>query len=72
MVRAVMHIQKFLNARNVRYEPYGLWDHFPNAIYGQPNAIRRRTHSNTSSSSASSSGSLLSEEQDVDTDEKEE
>ena len=48
MVCAV--VQQFLNARNVRYEPHGLWDHFPDAIFGQPKATRRHTVSDSSSS----------------------
>ena len=63
MVRAVVHIQQFLNARNVRYEPHGLWEHFPDAIFGQPKATRRHTDSDSSSSdsdtSSTSSGSSL-------------
>ena len=39
MVRAIVHIQQLLN---VRYEPYGPWDHFSSGIYGQPKATRHR------------------------------
>ena len=61
MVRAVVHIQQFLNVRNVRYEPYGPWDHFPSGIYGQPPATRRRgsDSDSDSDSDSSSSGSSL-------------
>ena len=52
MVRAVVHIQQFLNVRNVRYEPYGPWDHFPSGIFGQPKATRRRGSDSDSDSSA--------------------
>ena len=43
--------------RNVRYEPYGPWDHFPSGFYGQPPATRRR--GSDSDSDSSSSGSSL-------------
>ena len=61
LVRAVVHIQQFLNVRNVRYEPYGPWDHFPSGIYGQPSATRRRGSDSDSDSDSvsSSSGSSL-------------
>ena len=70
MVRAVVHIQEILNARNVRYEPYDLLDHFPSTIYGQPKATRWRTDSDSSSLSSSSlsSSSLTSDNQDEDED----
>ena len=29
MVRAVVHIQQFINKRNVKYKPYSPWGHFP-------------------------------------------
>ena len=45
-----MHIQQFLNVRNVRYEPYGPWDHFPSGIYGQLKATRRCASDSDSSS----------------------
>ena len=40
-------------------EPYGPWDHFPDNIYGQPKATRRRTDSDSSSSSEKSSRSSI-------------
>ena len=59
MVRAVVHIQQFLNARNVRYEPHGPWEHFPDAIFGQPKATRRHTDSDSSSSDSDTSSTSL-------------
>ena len=32
MVHAVVHIQQFVNKRNLRYQPFGPWKHFPKAI----------------------------------------
>ena len=67
MVRAVVHIQQFLNVRNVRYEPYGPWDHFPSGIYGQPSATRRRgsdSDSDSDSVSSSSGSSLTSADEE--------
>ena len=54
LVRAVVHIQQFINFRNVRYEPYkqalsknsllmpdgGPWPHFPPSIFNQPDCKR--------------------------------
>ena len=34
MVHAVVHIQQFINKRNVKYKPYGPWGHFPKEIFG--------------------------------------
>ena len=28
MVHVVVHIQRFINKRNVKYKPYGPWGHF--------------------------------------------
>ena len=28
MVHAVVHIQQFINKRNMKYKPYGPWGHF--------------------------------------------
>ena len=69
MVRAVVHIQQFLNVRNVRYEPYGPWDHFPSGIFGQPKATRRRgsdsdSNSDSDSDSSSSGSSLTSADEE--------
>ena len=69
MVRAVVHIQQFLNVRNVRYEPYGPWDHFPSGIFGQPKATRRRgsdsdSNSDSDSDSSSSGSSLMSADEE--------
>ena len=74
MVRVVVHIQQILKARNVRYEPYGPWDHFLGTIYGQPKATKRRTNlgSSSSSSSSSSGSSLVSKDEEEDVDENEE
>ena len=49
----------FLNARNLRYQPYGEWDHFPPAIFGQSKATMRRDSHSESSDRESSSGSSL-------------
>ena len=55
MVHAMVHIQQFLNVLNIRYEPYGSWDHFPAAIFKHPKATRRRTDLDSSSSDSASS-----------------
>ena len=36
LVQAVVNIQQFLNACNLRHQPHGEWDHFPPAIFEQP------------------------------------
>ena len=35
-IAAHMPLQDVMNMRNVCYEHYGLWDHFPSGIYGHP------------------------------------
>ena len=57
MVHAVVHISQFLNVRNVRFEPYGLWGRFPAAIVKQPKAMQRHTDSDSSSPDLASSSS---------------
>ena len=34
MVHAMVHMQQFINKRNVKYEPYGPWGHFPKWMFG--------------------------------------
>ena len=68
MVRAVVHIQQFLNARNVRYEPYGEWDHFPPDIFGQPKATRPPALDPESTDTESTSGTSLTSDEDEDSD----
>ena len=34
MVHAVVHIQQFINKRNVKYKPYGQWRHFSKEMFG--------------------------------------
>ena len=34
MVHAVVHIQQFMNKRNVKYQPYRPWGHFPKRMFG--------------------------------------
>ena len=58
-----------LVVRNVRYEPYGPWDHFPSGIFGQPKATRRRgsdsdSNSDSDSDSSSSGSSLTSADEE--------
>ena len=34
MGHAVVHIQQFINKRNVKCQPYGPWGHFPKRMFG--------------------------------------
>ena len=34
MVHVVVHIQQFIKKRNVKYQPYGPWGHFPKRMFG--------------------------------------
>ena len=63
-----MHIQQFVNARNVRYEPCGEWDHFPPEIFGQPKATRPPALDSESSDTESTSGTSLTSDEDEDSD----
>lgn len=36
MTRIVVHIQNFINKRNVKYEPYGPWVHVPEQLWKKP------------------------------------
>ena len=55
LIRAIIHIQQFINKRNVRYEPFGPWPHFPASIFGQDSAVQDTAEDTGSSSSSSSS-----------------
>ena len=52
MVHAVVHIQQFVNKRNLRYQPYGPWGHFPEEIFDQSEVEPDTSSSEDSSTSA--------------------
>lgn len=64
LVRSVVHIQQFINRRNVRYEPFGPWDHFPASIFGQ-DACKRNEEEDISDDTSSSSSSSDSDASNV-------
>ena len=59
MVHAVVHIQQLVNKRNLRYQPYGPWGHFPEEIFDQS-----EVEPDTSSSEDSSTSSDQSSDED--------
>ena len=57
MVHAVVHIQPFINKRNVKYEPYGPWGHFPKEMFGTKSCTVDDDSSTSDSDSDSDSNS---------------
>ena len=58
MVQAVVHIQRFVNKRSLRYQPFGPWNHFPDEIFEQSEV---EPNTDLSESSSSSSDDLRDE-----------
>ena len=63
MVHAVVHIQPFINKRNVKYKPYGPWGHFPKEMFGTKSCTvdddSSTSDSDSDSTTDSDSGSSL-------------
>ena len=57
MVHVVVHIQQFLNQRNLHYQPFGPWKHFPKAMFDKPAVARETDSSDTVATSSDESGS---------------
>ena len=59
----MVHIQQFINKRNVKYQPYGPWGHFPKRRFGtkpcsvDSDSSTSDSDSNSDSHSSSSSNS---------------
>ena len=67
MVHAVVHIQQFINRRNVKYKLYGPWGQFPKEMFGMKyctvdddsSTSDSESNSNSNSTTDSDSGSSL-------------
>ena len=60
MVHVVVHIQQFINKRNVKYQSYSPWGHFPKRMFGtKPCSVD--TDSSTSDSDSSSNSNSNSD-----------
>ena len=74
MVHAMVHIQQFMNKRNVKYQPYGTWGHFPKRMFGtkpcsvDSNSSTSDSNSNSNSNSNSDSHSSSNSNSNSNTD----
>ena len=65
MVHAAAHCQQFINKRNVRYQPYGPWTHFPKSVF-KNGTVTEDTSSSSSSDSSSDSSECEPDPQSTD------